>query len=153
MYEQQYPSYDGVLFARRLCRATEAWMAVGQEAQLRLIQSSPRGTMVVLVRTYLAPVPSSRTGARKSTGTGKRRTGRTWRTWGRLCGIPAATYGNVIRAFRRMLSCVFALLRNRPPRASASPSCTLTKGINVNAPCVHTRKEAADGEIIMIGTT
>jgi len=41
-----------------------------------------------------------------------------------LCGILVATYGNVIRAFRRMLSCVFALLRNRPfsrPRHPRAP--------------------------------
>lgn len=37
-------------FTRRLCSATEAWMAVGQEAQLRVIQSSPRGTAMPLYR-------------------------------------------------------------------------------------------------------
>lgn len=107
-------------------------MTVGQEAQLRVIQASPRGTALsnvcTYVRTYLAPSLSllSRYQSEKEcAGDEERRrrrgegAARGERGAGeRLCGIPAATYGNVIRAFRRMLSCVFALLRNRPPRVT-----------------------------------
>lgn len=107
-------------------------MAVGQEAQLRVIQSSPRGTAVPLYRrcTHLPGASlfvsreearrseKKREGAREPAGPRGLKRG----TWGGReredvsAGFPAATYGNAIRAFRRMLSCVFALLRNRLSR-------------------------------------
>lgn len=110
-----------------VARRRREWRGWARRPNYEFIQSSPRGIAVPLRRYLPGACPFiSKVRARKKSTPRMREVGRggerqRWnagrrveRTWGRLCGIPAATYGNVIRAFRRMLSCVFALLRNRP---------------------------------------
>lgn len=134
-------------FTRRLCSATEAWMAVGQEAQLRVIQSSPRGTRGAALPSVYSPTwrlpPSSRSlrarrsavagAARRDEGVVTRDVG--WREREDVsAGFPPPLMGMRYELFVGC-SLAFSHCYATVLLASASPSCTTTKGINVSAHC------------------
>lgn len=133
-------------FTRRLCSATEAWMAAGQEAQLWVIQSSPRGTALPLYRrctrlpgAFPLHLAQERGRARELGGRGAGRRELKRGTWGGeredvSAGFPPPLMGMRYELFVGC-SLAFSHCYATVLLASASPSCTPTKRINVNAHC------------------